>query len=47
MMERRTFLVPATGGLLAAPLVAQAQRVHGFPLGAIEDTRTRFHAEMF
>ena len=47
MMERRAFLALATGGLLAAPLAAEAQRVHGFPLGAIEDAQTRSHREIF
>jgi len=42
-MDRRAFLGTLAGGLLAA----EAQRVHGFPLGAIEDTRTRSHREMF
>jgi hypothetical protein len=46
-MERRTFLGALAGGLLAAPLAAGAQRVHGFPLGAIEDTQTRSHRGMF
>ena len=46
-MPRRAFLAITAGGLLAAPLDAGAQRVHGFPLGAIEDTRTRSHREMF
>ena len=46
-MDRRTFLGTLTGGLLAAPLAVEAQRVHGFPLGAIEDTRTRSHREMY
>ena len=46
-MHRRAFLKTLSGGLLAAPLAAEAQRVHGFPLGALEDTRTRSHREMF
>jgi len=46
-MDRRAFIGVLSGGLLAAPLAAEAQRVHGFPLGAIEDTRTRSHREMF
>ena len=46
-MDRRAFIGSLAGGLLAAPLAAEAQRVHGFPLGAIEDTRTRSHREMF
>ena len=46
-MNRRAFITGMTGGLLAAPLAAEAQRVHGFPLGALEDTRTRSHREMF
>jgi len=46
-MERRAFITGMTGGLLAAPLAAEAQRVHGFPLGAIEDARARSHREMF
>jgi hypothetical protein len=47
VMDRRTFLGTLTGGLLAAPLTAEAQRVQKFPLGAIEDTRTCSHREMF
>jgi hypothetical protein len=46
-MDRRMFLGVLAGGLLAAPLAAGAQRVHGFRLGAIEDTQTRYHREMF
>ena len=46
-MHRRPFLGTLAGSLLAAPLAAQAQRVHGYPLGAIEDTRTCSHTEMF
>ena len=46
-MDRRTFLGSLTGGLLAALLAAEAQRVHGCPLGAIEDTQTYSHTEMF
>jgi hypothetical protein len=46
-MDRREFIVSVAGGLLAAPLAVETQRVHGFPLGAIEDTRTRSHREMF
>jgi hypothetical protein len=46
-MDRRTFLGALASGLFAAPLAVEAQRVNGFPLGAIEDTRTRSHREMF
>jgi hypothetical protein len=47
VVDRRAFMSTLAGGLLAAPLAAVAQRVHGFPLGAIEDTQTRSHREMF
>ena len=46
-MNRRAFMGSLTGGLLAAPLAAEAQRVHGCPLGAIEGTQTYSHTEMF
>ena len=46
-MDRRAFIGTLAAGLLPAPLAAEAQRVHGFPLGAIEDTQTRSHREIF
>jgi hypothetical protein len=46
-VDRRVFISGMTGGFLAAPLAAEAQRVHGFLLGAIEDTQTRSHRGMF
>jgi len=46
-VDRRAFIGTLALGLLAAPFAAGAQRVHECPLGAIEDTRTCSHTEMF
>jgi hypothetical protein len=46
-MNRRTFIGMIAGGLLAAPLAAEAHRVARVPLfGAIEDPQTRSDREM-
>jgi hypothetical protein len=47
VMDRHAFIGTLAGGLLAAPLAAEAQCVHGTSLGATEDNRTRSYREMF